>query len=130
MPSPSFQIGCDLVQIDRIAEVVERHTGFLSKHFAKSECVYFASFGNPYPHIAGHFAAKEAVAKALGWGMRAPLDFRAVSISHDEFGRPLAHLHGMAHDKWRQTDLQISISHTDSCAMAVAVAISNCDEIG
>lgn len=128
MPSSSFQIGCDLVQIDRIAKVVERHTGFLSKHFAKSECVYFANFGDPYPHIAGHFAAKEAVAKALGWGMRAPLDFCAVSISHDEVGRPLAHLRGMAGDKWRRTELQISISHTDSHAMAVAIAISACDE--
>ncbi len=96
----------------------------MAQHFTAEECAYFQQFRHPFPRVAGHFSAKEAIAKALGWGMRAPLNFSSISIQHDEWGKPHAYLLNEAKEKWPHLAWQISISHTEDNAMAVALALS------
>lgn len=117
-----LNIGCDIVEIERIAAALQRRQRFLEMHFTCSEREYFAQFKTPIPRIAGHFAAKEAVAKALGCGMRHPLSFATIDISHDTLGRPRAQLLNPALRSWPDTVLEISISHTETVAMATALA--------
>lgn len=116
------EIGCDLIEIDRLKNVIARQKTFLSKHFLQNEINYFAQYRCPYPHIAGYFAAKEAVGKALGCGMREPLSFSSINLSHDQLGKPLIYLVGEAKRKWSRHFLQVTISHTLSHALAVVLA--------
>lgn len=115
-------IGCDIVEVGRIADAVHRHENFLERHFTQEERDYFQQFRNFNERVAGHFAAKEAVAKALGWGIRSPLDFSSISIYHDERGRPELILLRDAKARWPSIVFQLTISHTSQCAMAVVLA--------
>lgn len=117
-----LSIGCDIVDISRIEAVLRRQKRFLDLHFAPSEREYFARFSAPLPRIAGHFAAKEAIAKALGHGMRHPLRFSNIVIAHDAKGRPTAELLAPASHFWPNVSLEVSISHTGLVAMATALA--------
>ncbi|MGB8642458.1 MAG: hypothetical protein WCD28_09235, partial [Nitrososphaeraceae archaeon] len=69
---------------------------------------------DPYPHLAGIFAAKESVIKCLN----KPTKMIEIEIIHGQYGKPIA----MIHRKRKNTiTTQISISHTKSLAIAVAI---------
>lgn len=123
-------IGCDIVKVDRI-ERLASNPRFLEKCFTEEERSYFNRFSQNAPTIAGHFAAKEALAKALGCGFGAQLDFLDFSITHDGKGCP----HILWHHQNQTTPLEpseiywegrvmrcsISISHEKEFAMATAL---------
>lgn len=115
--------GVDIIEIRRIKEAVERNKSFLVKVFTEGEIEYFKSRNFRAEFIAGRFAAKEAVSKALGTGFRG-FGFKDIEIGRDELGRPLVKLTGNAKelaDKNGNCIIHLSISHSQDNAIAYAV---------
>ncbi len=114
--------GVDIVEISRIARIVERYgERFLKRVYTEAEQ---ALYRGRVPELAARFAAKEAVSKALGtgiWGIR----WREMEILPDKRGKPLVYLHGAAAARARTLNLRhfaVSLSHSREFAMAVVVA--------
>ncbi|WP_142415185.1 holo-ACP synthase [Hathewaya massiliensis] len=116
-------VGVDIIEIYRIKKSLERRETFLTKLFTKNEIEYFESKKFRPEFVAGKFAAKEAVAKALGTGFR-EFDFKDIEIEHNALGKPLATLRGKAKliaEKNGDYNIHISISHSETNAIAYAV---------
>ena len=114
--------GIDLVEINRLIElnptIRER---FIKRVFTPLE---IEQCTDSNLSLCGRFAAKEAVAKALGCGI-GPVSWQDIEISRNENGEPQLHLLGEAKkqaDALKLKSWSISISHTDKMAVAIAVA--------
>jgi holo-[acyl-carrier protein] synthase len=70
---------------------------------------------------AARFAAKEAFSKALGTGMRAGVAWRDIEVRRAPGGRPTIHLHGRAAELAAGMQAHLSLTHTDTTAMAVVI---------
>lgn len=82
-------VGTDLCSIARFARMlVEDGDGIAHRILSASELVEFADAKRPAHFLAKRFAAKEALGKALGTGIRAPVLLRAIAVTHDDLGRP------------------------------------------
>lgn len=110
-------IGIDLCEVARMQRLLdEGHS--LRRMFTEEEQAYIKSKGaSAAQTMAGLFAAKEAVLKALGTGMTIPMT--DIVISHTELGQPVAELHGKAAALGGQ--VMISITHEAGMAAAIAV---------
>lgn len=85
-----FGIGTDIVSTSRIASVWERHgEAFARRILAPQEWPDFARTSQPVHFLAKRFAAKEAFAKALGMGIRAPATWHNIRVGHDALGKPV-----------------------------------------
>lgn len=115
--------GVDLIEIARIAEVVARHgKHYLERIFTPAELDYC---GKRAESLAGRFAAKEAVAKALGTGI-GDVAWKEIEILGDEQNAPTLTLYGAAEKKAKELGLatwSVSISHSQSHSVAFVVAI-------
>ena len=80
-------IGTDIVQVNRIEKVIKRTKCFIDKAFTDKEIEYIRKKNNNSQTIAGYFAAKEAMAKALGTGFRG-FGLRDIEIINDSLGKP------------------------------------------
>jgi holo-[acyl-carrier protein] synthase len=123
-------LGLDLVEIGRMADVLKRSGDrFLDRVLhPDDDRTRFGRAEGP-THLAGLFAAKEAVMKALGTGM-AGANFSDIRIRHRDSGQPYVELEGKARAKAESlgiTGWEISISHSKSTAAAVAVALRTLD---
>ncbi|HMD54905.1 MAG TPA: holo-ACP synthase [Phycisphaerae bacterium] len=118
--------GVDLVEITRIAEMIERHgEHFLNRCFTPAEQEYCSSYKDAGPHYAGRFAAKEAIVKALGTGFRGQINWTDMEILPDTEGRPILTLQGHIREAAGELGIShwhVSISHTFEHAMASAIA--------
>jgi holo-[acyl-carrier protein] synthase len=82
-------IGVDLVTLPRIRAGLARFgPAYARRLLAADEYAGLAASHDPARYLAKRFAAKEAFAKAMGRGLRAPLSLRAVSLAHDPLGKP------------------------------------------
>lgn len=116
--------GIDIIEIERIKNAINRNNKFLEKVFTSEEINYFISRNNNPCHIAGAFAAKEAVLKVLGTGLR-DMEWRDIEIIRDSLGKPAVLLHrGAAHiaEEKGIKSVYISISHSRDYAIAQAIA--------
>lgn len=115
-------VGTDIVQVERIKKAVISTKSFKEKAFTKNEIRYFDIKNNNYETIAGVFAAKEAISKALGTGFRG-FGLRDIEIKHDELNKPIACLSDKIIKKFNMAHycLHVSISHTNSEAIAFVV---------
>jgi holo-[acyl-carrier protein] synthase len=119
-------VGVDIVKVERFEKYVKTPTDpFMQRVFSMRERVYLQ--GKPAQSIAGIFAAKEAVAKALGTGFRG-FEPRDIEILHKENGKPYAVLHngakkaaGRVLKRSRRCKVHVSISHTAEDAVAFVV---------
>lgn len=122
-------IGIDAVEIDRFRKAVEgRGEKFLAKIFTAKEMEYVGSKKSAYIHLAGKFAAKEAVKKALPDGAEIGLNWFEIEILNGKDGKPYALLHGRAkrlEEKFNISQVLISISHTRDLATSNAMAVTN-----
>ena len=83
-------LGCDIVEVNRIREVLERHgERFLDRIFTAEERAYCAGKPHPYQHYAARWAAKEAISKTFTTGIGAELGWKSMSIYHGERAEPL-----------------------------------------
>lgn len=80
--------GIDIVSIERVRKACCR-PGILERLFTKNELAYAFSGRDPFKHLAGRFAAKEAFLKALGTGLSRSIRWKGVEIVKDPFGRPV-----------------------------------------
>jgi holo-[acyl-carrier protein] synthase len=114
--------GIDLVEVKRMGLLQESiRNRFLERVFTAAELEY--ARGSDM-HLAGRFAAKEAVAKALGSGI-GPVSWQEIEILNNPVGEPVLYLHGNAKKMAEDLGLEqwsVSISHTNEYAVAVAVA--------
>jgi holo-[acyl-carrier protein] synthase len=78
------RVGVDLIEIARIRRALERYPGFRERCFTEAERAYCDSRPNPAQHYAARFAGKEAVGKALGFGVARAFAWKEVEI----VGRP------------------------------------------
>lgn len=115
--------GVDLIEIARIEEVIARHgRHYLERIFTPAELDYC---GKRAESLAGRFAAKEAVSKALGTGI-GDVAWKEIEILGDEQHAPTLTLYGAAQFRARElglTNWSVSISHSQSHSVAFVVAI-------
>lgn len=119
----NLRTGVDLIEISRIEEVIVRHgKHYLERVYTPAE---LAQCGKRTESLAGRFAAKEAVAKALGCGI-GDVTWHDIEILGDEQNAPVLTLHGIAEQKAKEQGLvtwSVSISHSQSHSVALAVAV-------
>ncbi len=122
-------LGADLIEVERIRGVIERHgERFLDRILTDEEKAYCSSMGAPHKHIAARFAAKEAVSKAFTTGIGQELGWKSVSVYHGSRHEPLVRLDEKGLALLAQvgaTHVLLTLSHTESHAMAVAVLLDN-----
>ena len=118
-------IGIDIIEIERIRRAVERLSGFVDRFFAPEEAAYYRKRGMNASSIAGGFAAKEAVVKAMGAGFGS-FGWRDVVVIRNSRGKPEVKVRGAAKDLCEGLGIGrifVSISHSRDYAAAQAVAI-------
>ena len=94
-----LKTGIDLIEVERFrSQRPEIRKRFIDRVYTEAEKDYC---GNNDQHLAGRFAAKEAVAKALGCGI-GEIGWQEIEILNDEFGAPVLHLHGKAAERAHQ----------------------------
>jgi holo-[acyl-carrier protein] synthase len=117
--------GIDLLEIERLRDAIATHgERFLQRVFTPRE---LEANAQKVESLAGRFAAKEAVAKALGCGI-GDVSWQEIEILRAESGAPQLVLHGAAERIAKErglTSWSISLSHSQSHAVAMAVAIGN-----
>lgn len=115
-------VGTDIVQIERIKKSVIRTKSFMIKAFTEDELAYIEEKNNRYESIAGLFAAKEAVSKAIGTGFR-QFSLHDIEILHDELGKPKINLDSKIINNFslEKCIVHVSISHSADNAIAFAV---------
>ncbi len=118
-----LRTGIDLIEVGRFSmQSPEIRARFISRVFTEAEQSYCKGLDQ---HLAGRFAAKEAVSKALGCGI-GEVSFQEIEIVNDESGMPILHLYGKAAHRAEQLGLtmwSISITHLKEYAAASATAI-------
>lgn len=93
----ALAIGTDIVEIERIAAILERQGNkFIQRILCESERQEYNRLNQSVAFVAKRFAAKEAVAKALGTGIGRGVSFQDILIVNNEFGAPGAELSGGA----------------------------------
>ena len=119
-------LGIDLVDIPRLGAVLKRRPGMRERIFAPEELSYTDTLVNPLPSLAGRFATKEAVMKALGVGLGA-VDWTDIAVIRQEGGAPRLVVRGRAAHRADARGIatwHLSISHTDTLATATVIAVS------
>lgn len=112
-------VGIDLCEISRMAELLPDGR-FLARYFTDAEAAYIAARGaGAAQSLAGIWAAKEAVLKALGLGLSLPL--KEIEITHTAAGQPQVALHGNAAAAAQNGSMMVSITHEGMMAAAVCV---------
>lgn len=116
-------VGCDIIEIERISQAIERNA-FIKRVFAPAEITYCQSRGTQAAaSFAARFAAKEAVLKAFGTGLRGGR-LQEIIIINDDAGKPQVELQGFFAVLAKQLGVQkinISLSHARNLAMAYIV---------
>ncbi len=117
-----LSVGVDMIEVSRISRAMERHgERFNNRFFTAQELTYCEGQAE---RLAGRFAVKEAVAKALGTGI-GDVRWTEIEVVCDGRGRPELVLHDSARDLAASLGLNqwsISISHTKTYAIGFAVA--------
>ena len=124
--------GIDIVETSRIRQLVEEHgKHFLDRCFTEAEQAYcLQNSKRRFEHLAGRFAAKEAVLKVLGTGWRGGIAWTDIEVVKESSGQPrivltgeclrIANERGIAH--WH-----VSISHIETHATASAIGLLKAD---
>lgn len=115
-------VGTDIIEIDRIKKAMERTPSFLQKAFTENEIEFFKSKAFRTETIAGNFAAKEAVSKAIGTGIRG-FALRDIEVLRDELGKPIVNVSDVVKNNinFDNFKLHVSIAHNKSTATAYVI---------
>ena len=117
-------IGCDIIEIERIAKAVAKEA-FRNRVFTPGEIAYAESRGKQAASsYAARYAAKEAVLKALGTGLRNG-SLQEIEVENDALGKPFLKLSGYHAELAEQKGIdrwQLSLSHGRDTAIAYVIA--------
>ncbi len=120
-----YGIGIDLVQVRRIEEALGRWGDrFKKRVFTPDEIAYCQRKRISSPNFAARFAAKEALVKALGTGMRRGIHWKDIEVARGALGRPVLKLNGQAAQICQQekiTGVFLSLTHDRDYSSAVVV---------
>ncbi|WP_096186801.1 holo-ACP synthase [Evansella halocellulosilytica] len=113
-------VGLDIIELNRIENLAKRQQKFAQRILSKTEMNKYESLvGNrKIEYLAGRFAAKEAVSKALGCGIGKNLSFQDVEVVNNGIGRPVMKVNK---GEFKQINIHLSITHTKSYAAAQVV---------
>lgn len=117
--------GVDLVDIERIKKILEKNPRFLERNFTVNERALFQEKKMHPASIAAGFAAKEAVSKAMGTGIRG-FNLIDIEILRDALGKPFVTLYGNAKAVASSRGIEsfeISLSHTNDTAIAFVISL-------
>lgn len=110
-------IGIDITEVNRLRKAMEKWgNSFSERIFTQSELALASTKVNKYQHLAGRFAAKEAIFKAAG---DAKIGFKDIEIFNDKAGRPYCKFRN---GKGKNIEVSVSISHVKTYAVANAIA--------
>ena len=118
-------IGVDIVDIARIQAMLDRYgERFLARVYTEAETAYAMGGANRAERLAGRFAVKEAVMKALGTGKSQGILWRDVETLRGHLGKPEVRLHGQA-VRWAKLRgggaIHVSITHDGGKAVAFVI---------
>lgn len=125
-----FGIGHDVIEVERVSAALARHgQRFASRVLGPRELAIYQARGRRSPQrsiafLATRFAAKEAISKAVGLGMRSPMSWRAVEIVNEASGRPCAVANGAFAAFLDSKRLRLHVSVSDIANLAVAHAVA------
>lgn len=117
-------IGLDVIEVERVAEKIQKEQGFRELIFAPEEINYCEPKPHKYEHYAVRFAAKEAFFKALGTGWTDGTSFNEIIILGNESGKPEIRLTGQTAVTLQHLSpdqVSTSLSHLKNIAAAVVV---------
>lgn len=123
-----FGIGTDIVEVSRIEEALHRHgEGFAQRILSDAELAEFRQSSVKARFLAKRFAAKEAFAKALGTGVRAPATLPNISVCHDHLGKPALVLAPALQTLVEEKHIsRLHLSISDEKALAAAFVVIEC----
>lgn len=117
-----------MVECARLQEMIDRHGDrFLKRVFTSTERKYCKDKKRGIEHLAGRFAAKEAVLKVLGTGWRDGIAWTDIEVVNEPSGQPRVRLKGRCReiaDTLRLSKVLISISHISTHAIASAIGVT------
>ena len=121
--------GVDIVEVERIKEVVDRWGDkFLRKVFTDREIAFANKRRCVFQHLAARFAAKEAVIKAFAnWNYRG-VNWKDIEVSNDKNGKPFITLYGLYNrlmEEWNVGEVIVSMSHTKNHALSTVLLVGN-----
>ena len=123
----TIAIGTDIVEIQRIASALERQGDkFVQRILTESEIAEYQARGNSVAFLAKRFAAKEAIAKALGTGIGRGISFQHMIVSNNSDGAPQVELQANAAERLKQmggSQVLLSLSDEKNYALAYVVII-------
>lgn len=122
-------LGTDIVEISRIAQMIERHgEHFLKRIYTSDEIAYCQRRKHSYEAFAGRWAAKESVMKVLGTGFVKGIGWQDIEVLALQSGKPVVHLSGSTADFSSQlgiSEVLITISHCRTYATATAIGVGD-----
>lgn len=121
-----LDIGVDIIEIDRINDAINKNDRFLYKLFTEKEIEYFKSKNFKVETIAGNFAAKEAISKAIGTGIR-KFKFSDIEVLRNDLGKPIVKTYNNLNQiciDFNVLEIKVSISHSQKYAVANAIVIT------
>ena len=116
-------VGIDIVEVKRLEKAL-KFQGFLTKYFSENEREYIRKKDFALQTIAGLFAAKESISKALGTGFSQNVNISDIEVLHNENDKPCVNLLNGAKDRLlelKYSAAELSISHERHYAVAVCV---------
>ena len=117
-----MRVGVDLIEIERVRRTLARYADFPARCFTDAERAYCDSRPNPAQHYAARFAGKEAVGKALGFGVAVHFAWREIEIAGRP--KPSVRLSGRLRERAERLgagEIELSMTHSKELAAAVAV---------
>ena len=123
----TIAIGTDIIDIQRVADAVERQGDkFVQRILTQSEISEYQARGHSVSFLAKRFAAKEAIAKALGTGIGRGISFQHMVISNNAEGAPQVELQDNAAERLNQldgTNVLLSLSDEKNYAIAYVAIV-------
>jgi holo-[acyl-carrier protein] synthase len=118
-------MGTDIVEISRIRKLLKKNSSeFLSRVYTENELEESGAKKNSAEYLAGRWAVKEALSKALGCGIGGDCNWKDVSTTNDSRGAPKIHLSGFASKTAKikgARKIHVSISHEKHYACSTVI---------
>jgi len=115
-------IGVDVVDVERMKSILsEQGAAFIDRVFTDTEISYCRGKANPEQHFAARFAAKESVSKAMQTGWSGIFRWKDVEVVNEPSGAPKIVLYSAVAHSLEKSKIHLSLSHTETTVVALAV---------
>ena len=117
-----YGIGTDIVRVARMQQSIDKHgERFARRILTDHELIGYQQTTKPAHYLAKRFAAKEAVFKATGKGLRDGMAWKDIEVVNNEQGKPIIHLHNETARLLAGKSVHLSLSHAGNMAIAMVV---------